>query len=120
MTKQINKKLTDLQKEVMFRSGTEAPFSGEFYLKKDEGVFHCANCDNPIFKTDDQFDSDCGWPSFESPISKGAVTYHEDKSHGMVRTEVLCGNCGAHLGHVFDETNRMRYCINSAVLDLKK
>lgn len=123
MVKKINKNLSDLQREVMFEHGTEAPFTGQFYLKKDEGVYHCANCDIPLFKTDEQFDSGCGWPSFENPITKDAVVYKEDTRHGMVRTEVLCGNCGAHLGHVFPDgpgPGGQRYCINSVVLDLKK
>jgi peptide-methionine (R)-S-oxide reductase len=123
MTKQINPNLTEEQKQVLLNHGTEAPFSGEFYLNKDEGIFHCTNCDNPIFRSDEKFDSGCGWPSFTDPITKDAVTFVEDTSHGMTRTEVCCGKCGAHLGHVFPDgpgPTHQRYCINSAALGLHK
>ncbi len=122
-TKQVNPNLTEKQKEILFNHGTEAPFSGEFYLNKDKGIYHCANCDNPIFRSEEKYDSGCGWPSFTEPISKNAVKYVEDNSHGMVRTEVRCGKCGAHLGHVFPDgptKSHQRYCINSAALGLKK
>lgn len=119
MAKQINPNLSNVQKKVLLEHGTEAPFSGEFYLKKGTGTFHCANCDNPIFRTDEQYDSDCGWPSFTEPITKEAVRYVEDNSFGMSRTEVLCGKCGAHLGHVFPEASHQRYCINSVALEMK-
>lgn len=123
MVKQINPNLTQEQKQVLLEQGTEAPFSGEFYLKKDTGTFHCANCDNPIFRTDEQYDSSCGWPSFTQPITKEAVRYVEDNTYGMSRTEVLCGKCGAHLGHVFPDgpgPGLQRYCINSVALEMKK
>lgn len=123
MTKQINKNLSAEQKEVLFKHGTEAPFSGRYYKKGEDGVYHCVNCDNPLFKTEQQFYSECGWPSFVKPVGKNSVKYITDESFGMIRTEVVCGKCGAHLGHVFDDgpgPTHQRYCINSVVLDLKK
>jgi peptide-methionine (R)-S-oxide reductase len=123
MAEQINKKLTDEQKRIMFHHGTEAPFSGSYYLKQSDGIYHCANCDNPLFRASEQYNSGCGWPSFTTPISEKAVVYKEDDSHGMIRTEVLCGKCGAHLGHVFDDgpgPSHQRFCINSAVFNLKR
>jgi peptide-methionine (R)-S-oxide reductase len=122
MINQINRQLSEEQKRILLSGGTEAPFSGEFYLTKQDGIYHCANCDNPIFKTDEQFDSGCGWPSFTDPITPKSVQYKEDKSYGMSRTEVICGKCGAHLGHVFDDGpghSGQRYCINSLALDKK-
>lgn len=121
--KPLNSKLTEEQKKIMFEQGTEAPFSGKFYTKGDDGIYHCANCGNPLFRTNEQFDSRCGWPSFTEPISDKSVVYKEDTTFGMVRKEVLCGNCGAHLGHVFDDgpgPSHQRYCINSAVFDFHK
>ena len=122
MVKQINPHLTDEQKKVLFEHGTEAPYTGQFYLNKEEDIFHCANCDNPLFRSSEQYDSGCGWPSFTAPIHKDSVKYVEDTSHGMDRTEVRCGKCGAHLGHVFPDGPDAgpRYCINSAALGIKK
>jgi len=123
MIKQINPKLTDAQKRVLLERGTEAPFSGEFYLDRGEGVYHCANCDNPIFRTSEQYDAGCGWPSFTDPITSVAVKYIADNSLRMSRTEVVCGRCGAHLGHVFPDGpghSGERFCINSVALSKKK
>jgi peptide-methionine (R)-S-oxide reductase len=124
MAKQINPNLTEEQKKVLFESGTEAPFSGKFYLSKAEGAYVCANCGNPLFKSDAKFDSDCGWPSFFKPYGEKSVTLTKDDSFGMSRTEVKCQKCGAHLGHVFDDVPQTPtgkwYCINSLSLDMKK
>lgn len=123
MAKQVNKNLTDFQKMVLLEGETEAPFTGEFYLKKEDGIYHCANCDNALFKTDEQYDAGCGWPSFTEPILPDSVAYKDDYSFGMHRKEVLCGKCGAHLGHVFPDgpgPGGQRYCINSAALGIKK
>lgn len=114
-----NPKLTDEQRAVLFDKATEAPFSGVFLATTDDGTYTCANCGAKLFDSATKFDAHCGWPSFDQALS-GAVDYHEDTSHGMVRTEVTCANCGGHLGHVFDDgprdTTGKRYCINSLSL----
>lgn len=103
--------------------GTEAPFSGKYYLNHEEGTYFCTNCESELFKSDSKYDSGCGWPSFFKPLAEDRVEYKEDLSHGMNRIEVLCSNCGAHLGHVFNdgpEPTGQRYCINSLSLEFKK
>ncbi len=114
-----NPKLSDDQKEVLFNKATEAPFSGEFVDKKDDGSYTCANCGTVLFDSSRKYDSNCGWPSFDDAI-EGAVLMKPDVSHGMVRTEITCATCGGHLGHVFDDgprnTTGMRYCVNSLSL----
>lgn len=117
-----NPNLTKEQQAVLFEKATEAPFSGAFLYNKDAGVYVCANCGAALFRSNTKYDSHCGWPSFDQAIP-GAVTESTDTSHGMVRTEITCANCGGHLGHVFDdgpiETTGLRYCINSLSLDFK-
>lgn len=109
--------------EITRNRGTEAPFSGKYYKNKEDGMYHCSNCDAELFSSETKFDSGSGWPSFDDPIIKENVELVEDFSHGMSRTEVICAHCDAHLGHVFkdgpSETTGMRYCINSASLDFK-
>ncbi len=108
--------------EVMWNKGTEAPFSGKYVHTKDKGMYVCKNCGKALFSSDAKFDSGTGWPSFDEPANLENVELKTDESHGMIRTEVLCKNCGAHLGHVFDDgptATRKRYCINSVCLDLK-
>src|SRR5690606_26864864 len=103
--------------------GTERPGTSPFEHSKEIGTYHCAACGNPLFKSDTKFESGCGWPSFYEPISKSSMIYTPDHSHGMVRTEVQCGRCKAHLGHVFDDgppPTGLRYCINGVVLDFEK
>jgi peptide-methionine (R)-S-oxide reductase len=99
--------------------GTERPGSGKFYQHTDIGTYYCAVCGNPLFRSNGKFNSSCGWPSFFEPISKESIIYLPDNSYGMKRTEVECGNCHSHLGHVFEDGPKptgLRYCINSVVL----
>jgi peptide-methionine (R)-S-oxide reductase len=113
-------RLTPEQYTVCRLKGTERPFSGALYHNHADGTYACAACGQPLFASDAKFESGSGWPSFDDPINREHVELHEDRAHGMVRTEVLCRRCGAHLGHVFDdgprETTGLRYCINSAAL----
>jgi peptide-methionine (R)-S-oxide reductase len=105
------------------QKGTERPWSSKFENLKDVGTYYCAACGNALFKSDTKFESGCGWPSFYDPISKGSVIYTPDNTHGMQRTEVQCGRCKSHLGHVFDDgppPTGLRYCINGVVLDFEK
>lgn len=103
--------------------GTERPWSSKFENSHEVGTYYCAACGNPLFKSDTKFESGCGWPSFYEPISKESIIYTPDNSHGMKRTEVQCGRCKAHLGHVFDDgppPTGLRYCINGVILDFAK
>lgn len=114
--------LTAEQYYILREKGTERAFTGKYLLNKDEGIYKCAACGNPLFKSDQKFDSHCGWPSFDDQI-EGAVKTERDTSHGMVRTEIMCARCGGHLGHVFDDgpTNTgLRYCVNSVSIDFEK
>lgn len=100
--------------------GTERPGSSPIEHSKQIGTYYCRACGNPLFKSDTKFDSGCGWPSFYEPISKTSIIYTPDNTHGMVRTEVQCGRCKAHLGHVFEDgppPTGLRYCINGVILD---
>jgi len=105
------------------QKGTERPFTSPFETLKEVGTYYCAVCGNPLFKSDTKFESGCGWPSFYEPISKSSIIYLPDNSLGMQRTEVECGRCKSHLGHVFDDgppPTGLRYCINGVVLDFEK
>jgi peptide-methionine (R)-S-oxide reductase len=115
--------LTPEQYGVLRRAGTERAGSGEYAYTKDAGVYRCAGCGAPLFRSDTKYESGTGWPSFWEPVSPGAVAERTDESHGMSRTEVLCATCDGHLGHVFPDgpppTGR-RYCMNSLALKLER
>jgi peptide-methionine (R)-S-oxide reductase len=117
------KKLTKEEYHVLREKGTEAPFTGKYVDNHEKGIYKCAACGTPLFSSDDKFNSGTGWPSFYEPMNKEDIEEEVDKSHGMTRTEVLCKNCGGHLGHVFDDVPKnkgCRYCINSISLDFEK
>lgn len=113
--------LTPEQYHVLREAGTERAFTGKYWDTKTPGEYRCAACGEILFKSDDKFDSHCGWPSFSEVAAQGKVIERKDTSYGMIRTEVLCANCGSHLGHVFDDgpgPKGLRYCINSLSIDL--
>ncbi len=120
--KELRKKLSEEQYAVMREKGTEAPFSGKYWNEHSSGVYKCAACGKELFSSDAKFDSGTGWPSFTDPVNLKNIELKEDNSAGMRRTEVLCKNCGSHLGHVFDDgpAGKKRYCINSTCLELDK
>ncbi|MEJ5254149.1 MAG: peptide-methionine (R)-S-oxide reductase MsrB [Acidimicrobiales bacterium] len=118
----LKRRLTPEQYHVTQEGGTERAFTGQYWDCHDDGVYRCIVCDAPLYRSDTKYDSGTGWPSFWEPI-EGAVRTRPDTSHGMVRTEVLCASCGAHLGHVFNDGPRptgLRYCMNSCAMRLDR
>lgn len=116
-------KLSPDQYQVLRQGGTERAFSGKYWDSKDSGTYRCAGCGEKLFASKTKFESGSGWPSFFEPLDPAMVDEDQDRSFGMVRTEVKCANCGGHLGHVFDDgpgPNGLRYCVNSASLELDK
>jgi peptide-methionine (R)-S-oxide reductase len=123
MPEDLRTRLTPEQYHVTQEKGTERAFTGKYWDCHDGGTYHCVVCGNPLFSSETKFDSGTGWPSFYEPASPDAVKTAEDRSHFMRRTEVVCGKCGAHLGHLFPDGPRptgLRYCMNSAALDLDR
>jgi len=107
---------------ILRQKGTERPYTGEFTMHFEKGIYKCAGCDTKLFESDSKFNANCGWPSFDEAI-EGTIEYLKDTSHGMVRTEIVCASCGGHLGHVFDDgptATGQRYCVNSLSIDFEE
>ncbi len=122
MNENLREQLSEQAYRVTQERATEPPYTGAYYKTKDDGMYHCIVCNSPLFDSSAKFDSHSGWPSFYTAVKDGSVSLKQDDSAGMRRTEVSCGACGAHLGHVFDDApgtpTGQRYCINSCALSL--
>jgi len=114
--------LSEEQYRILRQKGTEAPHTGKYNLHFEEGKYKCAGCGNILFESEAKFNSNCGWPSFDQSV-EGSIEYIKDTSFGMIRTEILCSNCGGHIGHVFDDgptETGQRYCVNSASIEFNQ
>ncbi|WP_223668782.1 peptide-methionine (R)-S-oxide reductase MsrB [Kangiella shandongensis] len=123
LREQASQNFDSLTYQVTQQHGTEPPFSGGYNLHHEQGIYRCICCNNPLFGDDSKFDSGCGWPSFDKAQDNKAIAYREDTSHGMHRTEILCAQCGSHLGHVFEDgptETGQRFCVNSVSLNFTK
>jgi len=117
--KKWKQKLSEEQFKILREASTERPFTGKYNMHFEDGTYKCAGCNTPLFASETKFDSGCGWPSFDEAI-EGSIEYKQDRTLGMLRTEILCANCGGHLGHVFDDgptVTGKRYCVNSLSLN---
>ena len=121
--KDWKKELSEEEYRVMREKGTELPFRGKYYIHNDIGIYRCKGCGEELFSSEDKFDTNCGWPSFDKEITNGKIKEILDKTHGMIRTEIVCTKCDSHLGHVFNDgptDTGVRYCVNSISLDFDK
>ncbi len=120
---ELKKRLSNVEYNVTQENGTERPFTGKYYLHFEDGFYHCIVCETPLFKSEHKFESHCGWPAFSEESYSNTINYIQDKSHGMIRTEIRCKNCDSHLGHVFNDGPKpkgIRFCVNSASLNFNK
>lgn len=118
---EYKKKLSTAQYKVLREKGTEAPYTGKYYLHFENGFYACAACNTKLFSSTEKYDAGCGWPTFHQPMNNDLIELRQDLSNNKERTEILCKNCGSHLGHVFnDGPTGSRYCVNSLSLDFEK